>query len=80
MKVFEFFNDCEELEAWIYERRLRLQTAGLGQDLNHVQLAQHKHKVTAESEHRGTGLVTVETRPSSKQVLKVDVQKRKRTK
>ncbi|XP_028993920.1 spectrin beta chain, non-erythrocytic 1 isoform X2 [Betta splendens] len=45
LKLFEFFNDCEELEAWIYERWLRLQTAGLGQDLNHIHLAQHKHKV-----------------------------------
>lgn len=45
MKLFEFFFDCEELEAWLYERWLRLQTAGLGRDLNHIQLSQHKHKV-----------------------------------
>ncbi|KAM9354795.1 spectrin beta chain, non-erythrocytic 5 [Pholidichthys leucotaenia] len=44
LKLFEFFFDCEELEAWLYERWLRLQTAGLGRDLNHVHLAQHKHK------------------------------------
>lgn len=43
--MFEFFFDCEELEAWLYERWLRLQTAGLGRDLNHIQLSQHKHKV-----------------------------------
>ncbi|XP_030248101.1 spectrin beta chain, non-erythrocytic 5 [Sparus aurata] len=45
LKLFEFFFDCEELEAWLYERWLRLQTAGLGRDLNHIQLSQHKHKV-----------------------------------
>ncbi|XP_008275361.1 spectrin beta chain, non-erythrocytic 5 [Stegastes partitus] len=45
LRLFEFFYDCEELEAWLYERWLRLQTAGLGRDLNHIQLAQHKHKV-----------------------------------
>ncbi|KAI4798393.1 hypothetical protein KUCAC02_022079, partial [Chaenocephalus aceratus] len=33
------------MEAWLYERWLRLQIAGLGRDLNHIQLAQHKHKV-----------------------------------
>ncbi|KAM7376448.1 hypothetical protein PAMP_006181 [Pampus punctatissimus] len=45
LRLFEFFHDCEELDAWLYERWLRLQTAGLGRDLNHTQLAQHKHKV-----------------------------------
>ncbi|XP_071354370.1 spectrin beta chain, non-erythrocytic 5 [Trachinotus anak] len=45
LRLFEFFYDCEELEAWLYERLLRLQTAGLGRDLNHIELAQHKHKV-----------------------------------
>ncbi|XP_036927334.1 spectrin beta chain, non-erythrocytic 5 isoform X2 [Acanthopagrus latus] len=45
LRLFEFFYDCEELEAWLYERWLRLQTAGLGRDLNHIQLSQHKHKV-----------------------------------
>ncbi|XP_039992754.1 spectrin beta chain, non-erythrocytic 5 isoform X2 [Xiphias gladius] len=45
LRLFEFFYDCEESEAWLYERWLRLQTAGLGRDLNHIQLAQHKHKV-----------------------------------
>ncbi|KAG7215088.1 hypothetical protein INR49_011666 [Caranx melampygus] len=45
LRLFEFFYDCEEMEAWLYERWLRLQTAGLGRDLNHIQLAQHKHKV-----------------------------------
>ncbi|XP_030614955.1 spectrin beta chain, non-erythrocytic 5 [Archocentrus centrarchus] len=44
LRLFEFFFDCEELEAWLYERWLRLQTAGLGRDLNHIQLAQQKHK------------------------------------
>ncbi|XP_020497621.2 spectrin beta chain, non-erythrocytic 5 [Labrus bergylta] len=45
LRLFEFFHDCEELEAWLYERWLRLQTVGLGRDLNHIHLAQHKHKV-----------------------------------
>ncbi|KAK1893658.1 Spectrin beta chain non-erythrocytic 5 [Dissostichus eleginoides] len=45
LKLFEFFHDSEEMEAWLYERWLRLQIAGLGRDLNHIQLAQHKHKV-----------------------------------
>lgn len=43
--LLEFFYDCEELEAWLYECWLRLQTAALGRDLNHIQLNQHKHKV-----------------------------------
>lgn len=42
--MFEFTHDCEELEAWFYERWLRLQ-AGLGRDLNHIQHNNHKHKV-----------------------------------
>lgn len=42
--MFEFIHDCEELDAWFYERWLRLQ-AGLGRDLNHIQLNNHKHKV-----------------------------------
>lgn len=45
LRLHEFFFDCEELEAWLYERWLRLQPPGLGRDLNHIQLAQHKHKV-----------------------------------
>ncbi|KAF7648030.1 hypothetical protein LDENG_00162990 [Lucifuga dentata] len=45
LRLFEFFHDCEELEAWLYERWLRLQTAGLGRDLNQIQLAVNKHKV-----------------------------------
>ncbi|XP_054861726.1 spectrin beta chain, non-erythrocytic 5 isoform X3 [Amphiprion ocellaris] len=45
LRLFEFFYDGEELEAWLYERWVKLQTAGLGRDLNHIQLAQHKHKV-----------------------------------
>nr|XP_057947283.1 spectrin beta chain, non-erythrocytic 5-like isoform X2 [Doryrhamphus excisus] len=44
LRLFEFFHDCEEMEAWLYERWLQLQAASLGRDLNHVQLAQHKHK------------------------------------
>ncbi|XP_060938197.1 spectrin beta chain, non-erythrocytic 2 [Limanda limanda] len=44
LRLFEFFHDCEELEAWLWERWLRLQTAGLGRDLSHIQLAQHNHK------------------------------------
>ncbi|XP_038585015.1 spectrin beta chain, non-erythrocytic 5 isoform X1 [Micropterus salmoides] len=45
LRLFEFFYDCEELEAWLYERLLRLQTAGLGRDINQIQLSQHNHKV-----------------------------------
>ncbi|XP_047467733.1 spectrin beta chain, non-erythrocytic 5 [Mugil cephalus] len=45
LRLCEFFHDSEELEAWLYERWLRLQTTGLGRDLNHVHLAQNKHKV-----------------------------------
>ncbi|XP_024910886.1 spectrin beta chain, non-erythrocytic 5 isoform X2 [Cynoglossus semilaevis] len=44
-RLFEFFHDCEELEAWLYERLLKLQTTGLGRDLNHIQVAQQKHKL-----------------------------------
>uniref|UniRef100_A0A3Q3IUH0 Calponin-homology (CH) domain-containing protein n=1 Tax=Monopterus albus TaxID=43700 RepID=A0A3Q3IUH0_MONAL len=44
LRLFEFFYDCEELESWLYERWLTLQTAGLGRDLSQIQLAQHKHK------------------------------------
>ncbi|AWP15961.1 putative spectrin beta chain non-erythrocytic 5 [Scophthalmus maximus] len=58
-RLFEFFHDSEELEAWLYERWLRLQTSGLGRDLNHIELAQHKHKAleaeiqAQESVYRG---------------------------
>ncbi|XP_076022140.1 spectrin beta chain, non-erythrocytic 5 [Genypterus blacodes] len=45
LQLFEFFHDCEELEAWLYEHWLQLQTAGLGRDLNHIQVALNKHKV-----------------------------------
>ncbi|XP_078145742.1 spectrin beta chain, non-erythrocytic 5 [Centroberyx gerrardi] len=44
-RLFEFFHDSEELESWLFERWLQLQTAGLGRDLSHIQLATHKHKV-----------------------------------
>ncbi|XP_061843662.1 spectrin beta chain, non-erythrocytic 5 [Nerophis lumbriciformis] len=43
-RLFEFFHDCEDLEAWLCDRWLQLQASTLGRDLNHVQLAQHKHK------------------------------------
>nr|XP_029543639.1 spectrin beta chain, non-erythrocytic 5 [Oncorhynchus nerka] len=45
LKLFEFFHDCEEVEAWIYERWLPLQSASLGRDLSQIQLAIQKHKV-----------------------------------
>ncbi|XP_029982912.1 spectrin beta chain, non-erythrocytic 5 [Sphaeramia orbicularis] len=45
LRLFEFFHDCEELEAWFYERLVKLQTSGLGRELSHIQTAQHKHKV-----------------------------------
>ncbi|XP_068608001.1 spectrin beta chain, non-erythrocytic 5 [Brachionichthys hirsutus] len=50
--LFEFFYDCEELEAWLYERWLRLQTAVPGRDLSHIQLTQNKHKAL-EAELQG---------------------------
>ncbi|XP_076156260.1 spectrin beta chain, non-erythrocytic 5 [Alosa pseudoharengus] len=43
--LFEFYFDCEELEAWIYERWILLVTAGLGRDLSQILQAQQKHKV-----------------------------------
>lgn len=49
--MFEFFHDCEEMEAWLYERWLRLQTPGLGRDVSHIQLSQHKHKVGLHQHH-----------------------------
>ncbi|XP_010891275.2 spectrin beta chain, non-erythrocytic 5 isoform X2 [Esox lucius] len=45
LKLFEFFQDCEEAEAWIYEKWLPLQSASLGRDLSQIQLAFQKHKV-----------------------------------
>ncbi|KAL0969732.1 hypothetical protein UPYG_G00231540 [Umbra pygmaea] len=45
LKLFEFFHDCEGVEAWIYEKWLSLQAASLGRDLNQIQLAFQKHKV-----------------------------------
>lgn len=52
LKLCEFLYDCEEVQFWLNERWLRLQTAGLGRDLNHIQLAQHKHKVhKPQTEH-----------------------------
>ncbi|KAI1895008.1 hypothetical protein AGOR_G00101700 [Albula goreensis] len=44
LKLFEFFRDCEETEAWIYERWQLLRTSGLGRDLNQILLALQKHK------------------------------------
>ncbi|XP_062379447.1 spectrin beta chain, non-erythrocytic 5 [Sardina pilchardus] len=44
-ELFEFLFDCEELEAWIYERWILLVTAGLGRDLSQILQAQQKHKV-----------------------------------
>lgn len=54
LRLFEFLYDCEELEAWIYERWLKMQTAGLGRDLNHIQVAEHKHKVSQKAVYTDT--------------------------
>ncbi|XP_063040192.1 spectrin beta chain, non-erythrocytic 5 [Engraulis encrasicolus] len=68
-ELFEFYVDCEELQAWIYEKWLLLQTASLGRDLSQILQAQQKHKVleaevlSHEAMHaavvsRGKGLCT----------------------
>ncbi|XP_072545910.1 spectrin beta chain, non-erythrocytic 5 [Salminus brasiliensis] len=44
LKLFEFFHDCEEVEAWIYEKWLLVQAASLGRDLIQIQQAIQKHK------------------------------------
>ncbi|XP_030641786.1 spectrin beta chain, non-erythrocytic 5 [Chanos chanos] len=44
LKLFEFFHDCEEIEAWIYEKWFLVQTTGLGRDLSQIQQAIQKHK------------------------------------
>ncbi|KAK2878694.1 hypothetical protein Q8A67_019485 [Cirrhinus molitorella] len=44
LKLFEFFYDCEELEAWIYEKWILFQAASLGRDLSQIQQAIQKHK------------------------------------
>ncbi|KAI2654409.1 Spectrin beta chain, non-erythrocytic 5 [Labeo rohita] len=44
LKLFEFFYDCEEVEAWIYEKWVLLQAASLGRDLSQIQQAIQKHK------------------------------------
>lgn len=45
LKLFEFFNDCEEVEAWIYEKWVLLQAASLGRDLSQIQQSIQKQKV-----------------------------------
>lgn len=45
LKLFEFFYDCEEVEAWIYEKWVLLQAASLGRDLSQIQQAIQNHKV-----------------------------------
>ncbi|XP_043119308.1 spectrin beta chain, non-erythrocytic 5 isoform X2 [Puntigrus tetrazona] len=44
LKLFEFFYDCEEVEAWIYEKWVLLQAASLGRDLSQIQQAIQNHK------------------------------------
>ncbi|XP_068070705.2 spectrin beta chain, non-erythrocytic 5 isoform X1 [Danio rerio] len=44
LKLFEFFHDCEEVEAWIYEKWVLLQAASLGRDLSQIQQAIQNHK------------------------------------
>ncbi|XP_028422093.1 spectrin beta chain, non-erythrocytic 5 [Perca flavescens] len=81
LRLFEFFYDCEDAEAWLYERWLRLQTAGLGRDLNHIQLAQHKHKAleaelqAQESLYqgvlgRGQDLLSKQSQPNQRAIQK----------
>ncbi|KAF7704200.1 hypothetical protein HF521_021272 [Silurus meridionalis] len=49
LKLFEFFHDCEEVEAWIYEKWLLVQAASLGRDLTQIEQAILNHK-TLEAE------------------------------
>ncbi|XP_034163832.2 spectrin beta chain, non-erythrocytic 5 [Pangasianodon hypophthalmus] len=49
LKLFEFFHDCEEVEAWIYEKWLLVQAASLGRDLSQIEQAIQNHK-TVEAE------------------------------
>ncbi|XP_053365454.1 spectrin beta chain, non-erythrocytic 5 isoform X1 [Clarias gariepinus] len=49
LKLFEFFHDCEEVEAWIYEKWLLVQAASLGRDLSQIEQAIQNHK-TLEAE------------------------------
>nr|XP_055027307.1 spectrin beta chain, non-erythrocytic 5 [Misgurnus anguillicaudatus] len=44
LKLYEFFHDCEEVEAWVYEKWFLLQAASLGRDLSQIQQAIQKHK------------------------------------
>ncbi|XP_049319614.1 spectrin beta chain, non-erythrocytic 5 isoform X1 [Astyanax mexicanus] len=44
LKLFEFFHDCEEVEAWIYEKWLLVQAASLGRDLSQIEQAIQNHK------------------------------------
>ncbi|TRY84982.1 hypothetical protein DNTS_028857 [Danionella cerebrum] len=44
LKLFEFFNDCEEVESSIYEKWVLLQAASLGRDLSQIQQAIQNHK------------------------------------
>ncbi|KAJ8289416.1 hypothetical protein GJAV_G00001060 [Gymnothorax javanicus] len=49
LRLFEFFRDCEETEAWIYEKWQLVRTASLGRDINQILLTMQKHK-TVEAE------------------------------
>ncbi|KAK1793411.1 hypothetical protein P4O66_011796, partial [Electrophorus voltai] len=44
LKLFEFFHDCEEVEAWIYEKWILVQTTPLGRDLSQIQQVIQNHK------------------------------------
>uniref|UniRef100_H3BEP2 Spectrin beta, non-erythrocytic 5 n=1 Tax=Latimeria chalumnae TaxID=7897 RepID=H3BEP2_LATCH len=44
LKLYEFFRDCEEEEAWIYEKWQLVRTATLGRDLNQIAVSVQKHK------------------------------------
>ncbi|KAJ0009205.1 hypothetical protein NQD34_016620 [Periophthalmus magnuspinnatus] len=40
----EFLRDCDDLEQWLFERLVQVQTSGLGRELSQIEQALHKHK------------------------------------
>ncbi|KAK7879539.1 hypothetical protein WMY93_033750 [Mugilogobius chulae] len=81
LRLCEFLRDCDELEQWLFERLVRLQTTGLGRELSQIQQALHKHKVLeAELQaqeavfrgvvSRGQDLVSKQNRDQQKTVQK----------
>lgn len=45
MKLFEFFRDCKEEEAWISEKWKIARTTTLGKDVSQITASIQKHKV-----------------------------------